>query len=439
MQNFLGTLSQFYDNATGLFGMPDISFSFVDIVEILIISFLFYHILLWIKNTRAWNLFKGIIVILLFVLVAAIFQMNTILWLAENTLSVGLTALVIIFQPELRKALENLGGKNVLGKLFDFGKVEENKFSDHTIDELIKACYAMGKVKTGALIVIEDEILLNEYVRTGIDIDASYDFDVAATPVELPGGIVMGKSNFDDIKAAYGDPSDTYEGDLYTKYSYSKDYYEEVHFYVYKDDNTLKQVDMRNFVEPEGYDKGSVSEEVPEIVSSYTAPTELGDDLLAPQLEFCGDLYSLPAPVSAFLENGWELQDVEDGAYVAGRDLEFVDMMKNNQSVHFSVYNFTQDATAIENCFVRELEVGNYDSDALTLTLSGGFTLGAKKADLIAAAEEKGYACDEDGDYLNIYKSADTKIDNRAQFWFNKDEDPDTVASVAYRNEILPE
>ena len=172
MQNFLGTLSQFYDNATGLFGMPDISFSFVDIVEILIISFLFYHILLWIKNTRAWNLFKGIIVILLFVLVAAIFQMNTILWLAENTLSVGLTALVIIFHPELRKALENLGGKNVLGKLFDFGKVEENKFSDHTIDELIKACYAMGKVKTGALIVIEDEILLNEYVRTGIDIDA---------------------------------------------------------------------------------------------------------------------------------------------------------------------------------------------------------------------------------------------------------------------------
>lgn len=96
MQNFLGTLSQFYDNATGLFGMPDISFSFVDIVEILIISFLFYHILLWIKNTRAWNLFKGIIVILLFVLVAAIFQMNTILWPAENTLSVGLTALVII-------------------------------------------------------------------------------------------------------------------------------------------------------------------------------------------------------------------------------------------------------------------------------------------------------------------------------------------------------
>ena len=172
MQNLKGMLSQFYDSATALLGMPDISMSIVDIIEILIIAFLFYHILLWVKNTRAWNLFKGIVVILLFVLVAAVFHIFFILWLAENTLNVGLIALVIIFQPELRKALENLGGKNVLGKVFNFGKTEENKFSDHTIDELIKACYAMGKVKTGALIVIEDEILLNEYIRTGIDVDA---------------------------------------------------------------------------------------------------------------------------------------------------------------------------------------------------------------------------------------------------------------------------
>ena len=141
-------------------------------MEILIISFLFYHILLWIKSTRAWNLFKGILVILVFVLIAAIFQMNTILWLAQNTLNVGLIALVIIFQPELRKALENLGGKNLFGRLFNINRTDQNKFSDKTIEELIRACYAMGKVKTGALIVIEDEILLNEYVRTGIDVDA---------------------------------------------------------------------------------------------------------------------------------------------------------------------------------------------------------------------------------------------------------------------------
>lgn len=172
MQNFKGMLAEFYDQASMLLGLPDISFSPIDFIEILIIAFLFYHILLWIKSTKAWNLFKGIIVILLFVLVSAIFQMNTILWLAERTLNVGLIALVIIFQPELRKALENLGEKNFFGKIFNFSKSDECKFSDRTIEELIKACYAMGKVRTGALIVIEDEIRLNEYIRTGIDIDA---------------------------------------------------------------------------------------------------------------------------------------------------------------------------------------------------------------------------------------------------------------------------
>ena len=172
MQNFKGMLAEFYDQASMLLGLPDISFSPIDFIEILIIAFLFYHILLWIKSTKAWNLFKGIIVILLFVLVSAIFQMNTILWLAERTLNVGLIALVIIFQPELRKALENLGEKNFFGKIFNFSKSDECKFSDRTIEELIKACYAMGQVRTGALIVIEDEILLNEYIRTGIDIDA---------------------------------------------------------------------------------------------------------------------------------------------------------------------------------------------------------------------------------------------------------------------------
>lgn len=172
MQNFKGMLAEFYDQASMLLGLPDISFSPIDFIEILIIAFLFYHILLWIKSTKTWNLFKGIIVILLFVLVSAIFQMNTILWLAERTLNVGLIALVIIFQPELRKALENLGEKNFFGKIFNFSKSDECKFSDRTIEELIKACYAMGKVRTGALIVIEDEILLNEYIRTGIDIDA---------------------------------------------------------------------------------------------------------------------------------------------------------------------------------------------------------------------------------------------------------------------------
>ena len=143
-----------------------------DVVEVLVIAVLVYYILVWVKNTRAWSLLKGVVVILLFFVFAAIFNMTTILWIAENTLNIGLIALVIIFQPELRKALENLGTKNIFGRLFNVGRENNEKFSDKTIDELVKASFAMGKVKTGALIVIEDSVMLDEYVRTGIDVDA---------------------------------------------------------------------------------------------------------------------------------------------------------------------------------------------------------------------------------------------------------------------------
>lgn len=172
MQDVIELLNVFQENLSSVLSMANLTLTWVDIVEILIISFLFYNILLWVKSTRAWNLFKGIMVILIFVLVAALFQMSTILWIAENTLNVGLIAIVVIFQPELRKALENIGGRNRFIKLFNMNKSETVKFSDRTIEELIKAAYAMGKVKTGALIVIEDEILLNEYIGTGIDVDA---------------------------------------------------------------------------------------------------------------------------------------------------------------------------------------------------------------------------------------------------------------------------
>ena len=171
MENIKAVFENFWDKMTDLFGVSNMSVDIIDFIEIFIIAFLFYHILIWIKSTRAWTLFKGIMIILLFVLIASIFQMSTVLWIAEKTLNVGLIALVVIFQPELRKALENLGNRNFFGRLFNFNKQEEAKFSDRTIDELVKASFAMGKVKTGALIVIEDSITLNEYIRTGIDVD----------------------------------------------------------------------------------------------------------------------------------------------------------------------------------------------------------------------------------------------------------------------------
>lgn len=144
-----------------------------DIVEIIIISFLVYHILLWIKNTKAWALLKGVIFILSFILIAAIFEMNTILWIAEKIFNLAVFAIIVVLQPELRRALEQLGQKNIIKTIFPFdtGRTSEGIFSDKTVNEIVKASFEMGKVKTGALIVIEQSHSLVEYERTGIDID----------------------------------------------------------------------------------------------------------------------------------------------------------------------------------------------------------------------------------------------------------------------------
>ena len=150
------------------------SIRWVDCLEILLITFLVYHILVWIKNTRAWSLLKGFMVIAGFILVAAFFEMNTILWIAQNAFGVAVTAVVVILQPELRKALEELGRKNIISSIvpFDTNRLsEEGRFSDKTINEIVKACMEMGKVKTGALIVVEQNQSLSEYERTGIEVD----------------------------------------------------------------------------------------------------------------------------------------------------------------------------------------------------------------------------------------------------------------------------
>ena len=146
---------------------------FGDVAEILIIAVLLYYALVWMKTTRAWVLLKGLVVILIFLLLAYFFRMTTILWMAQNVLGFAVTALIVVLQPELRKALEELGKKNIISSVLPFDnnhRVDEG-FSEKTINEITKACVEMGKVKTGALIVIEQKVSLRDYERTGIDVD----------------------------------------------------------------------------------------------------------------------------------------------------------------------------------------------------------------------------------------------------------------------------
>ncbi|MBR5578894.1 MAG: diadenylate cyclase CdaA [Lachnospiraceae bacterium] len=147
----------------------------IDILEITIISVILYHILVWIRNTRAWVLMKGVASIMAMYVIAALLEMNTIIWIAQNVVYIGVIAVIVVLQPELRRALETLGKKNFFGALLpvEFNKIiEEGLFSDKTIKEITKACVEMSKVKTGALIVVSQNDILTEYENTGIKLDA---------------------------------------------------------------------------------------------------------------------------------------------------------------------------------------------------------------------------------------------------------------------------
>ena len=148
--------------------------SITDILDILIVSVLIYEIARWIKNTRAWTLLKGIMLLVFVAMAAYVFQLHTISWLINNTMGVGVTAAIIVFQPELRNALEQLGRKNPIVNLFSSDESRDEKigYTDRTIQEIVRATIEMSKVKTGALIVLEREVPLGEYERTGIPVDA---------------------------------------------------------------------------------------------------------------------------------------------------------------------------------------------------------------------------------------------------------------------------
>lgn len=189
--------AEIFDSITS---MRPIEITWTDLVEIIILAFLIYHIMLWIKTTRAWALVKGFSVIMVFLIAAVLFEMDTILWIAGKIFDIGILAIVIVFQPELRRALEQLGQQNIIANILSIENSKEDEtFSSRTIDAIVRACVEMSKTKTGALIVIENNVPLGEYERTGIGLDAQISSQLLLNIFEhntpLHDGAILVRSN----------------------------------------------------------------------------------------------------------------------------------------------------------------------------------------------------------------------------------------------------
>ena len=152
------------DNLTGIL----MSIKITDIVDILIVAFLLYKLLEFIKETRAQQLFRGILLIVAAFIASEVFDLSLLNWLLTSLVTVGLIAVVIVFQPEIRRALEQLGRRGfITGTFRDLSKEE----SYATVHILVDAVDDFSSTRTGALIAIEQETTLADIIETGVVID----------------------------------------------------------------------------------------------------------------------------------------------------------------------------------------------------------------------------------------------------------------------------
>ena len=142
-----------------------------DVVDILLVAFLFYRLMRFLRNTNAQKLFQGLIAMVVITILSDLAQLHVIYYIMETVMQVGILALVIIFQPELRKMLEQFGSSK-LSNLFSFGRNQEARTTDTAILQTIEAVNSLAWTKTGALIIFQREDSLQNIINTGTTINA---------------------------------------------------------------------------------------------------------------------------------------------------------------------------------------------------------------------------------------------------------------------------
>ena len=141
-----------------------------DALDIAIVSYIVYKMIGFIRETRAMQLIRGLVIIIVAFFVSDIFNLYQLNWLLKSLFTMGLFAVVVLFQPELRRALEQVGRKNLMNTN-SFRNIDKNKAVE-TVDSLVSAIDDFSATRTGALIAIERETMLNDIIETGVVVDA---------------------------------------------------------------------------------------------------------------------------------------------------------------------------------------------------------------------------------------------------------------------------
>ncbi len=252
------------------------------------------------------------------------------------------------------------------------------------------------EVYTSLINLSMNEVTYKDAAVGGITFD-EYDLKDTNVQIVLPKGIQFGVSTRDDIIAAYGEPTDEYDGSMYYNMTYEYDYYQEIDLYVYKETGTLDKIEIRNFIELEGADN-SVDSTVPDVVKEYQAPTELGSDLYAFNIQLEGKLYKLPCPVSVLVENGFKIVEENSQMEIGADSYGWIEFLYNNQTYRCIVDNYANYATIPDNCFVTTMESSIYGPE-FDLVIPGNIKVGDAETDVVEIIKNFNYEAETSGDF----------------------------------------
>ena len=252
------------------------------------------------------------------------------------------------------------------------------------------------EVYTSLINLSMNEVTYKDAAVGGITFD-EYDLKDTNVQIVLPKGIQFGVSTRDDIIAAYGEPTDEYDGSMYYNMTYEYDYYQEIDLYVYKETGTLDKIEIRNFIELEGADN-SVDSTVPDVVKEYQAPTELGSDLYAFNIQLEGKLYKLPCPVSVLVENGFKIVEENSQMEIGADSYGWIELLYNNQTYRCIVDNYANYATVAENCFVTTVESSIYGPE-FDLVIPGNIKVGDEETGVVEIIKNFNYEAETSGDF----------------------------------------
>ena len=268
------------------------------------------------------------------------------------------------------------------------------------------------EVYTSLINLSMNEVTYKDAAVGGITFD-EYDLKDTNVQIVLPKGIQFGVSTRDDIIAAYGEPTDEYDGSMYYNMTYEYDYYQEIDLYVYKESGTLDKIEIRNFVELEGADN-SVNPAVPDVVKEYKAPSELGNDLYAFNIQLEGKLYTLPCPVSALVANGFKIVEDNSQMEIGADSYGWIELSYNNQTYRCIVDNYANYATIPDNCFLTTME-SSICGPEFDLVIPGNIKVGDAEADVVEIIKNFNYEAETSGDFT-YYEITDSNGSALAEY-----------------------